>query len=243
MTNALTSKVNSRSLKSSKEGENVLLSEEKTIYLIDTSTSMSDILGRYGQEGVPTKIAAVRTAMKAMMEARLGYETDDHVGIVSFGGSGRNFTHVHAELEPCGSKHIAAISRLSPGGNTPMYQGLEKATHMLADADGLVRVVLMSDGEPNNGYTKTDIIGQVKKMSQRYGFVVDTVGIGGPDVSHYDEKFMQTLAFEGAGQFFPIDDVDELVKLLKKTAVERKVLFGSGIALLGDGSEIAGKAE
>lgn len=229
-----------------KEGKDVLMSEERTIYLIDASGSMAETIG-YDGDKVMSKSTAVRKAMGAMMEARLAYPTQDHVGIVTFGqgdyaATGRAFTKVLCDLGPASSHHIQAAQGINAMGDTPMYQGFEKAATLLAKADGMVRIVLMSDGEPNSGYSKSDVIAQVKKLSKQYGFIIDTVGIGVPGKTHeYDEQFMKTLAHEGAGEFFPIDTVDDLVKLLKRTAMERKALLGGGIRLLGDGAAVYGK--
>lgn len=233
---------NTQALASLKEGEDVLLSEEETVYLVDGSGSMCETIGYDGDVSV-TKCEAVRKAMTAMMDARLSYATADKAGIVVFGVNGRSMTEVVAPLEVVSHNHVASISRIGAGGGTPMFQGLEKAAAMLSNANGLARIVLMSDGEPNEGYNKPDIIGLVRKLSKQYGFIIDTVGIGVPEKTHsYDEQFMKDMANEGAGQFFPIDNVEELVKLLKKTAIERKALFGDGIKLLGDGNKIFKKS-
>lgn len=231
-----------KALSKLKEGDDVLMSEEQAVYLIDVSGSMSGTIGFDGDRMI-NKAGAVRKAMQAMMEARLSYATADKVGIIAFGVEGRQMTEVLAPLEVAGPQHLTCISQISSAGGTPMYQGLEKSAEVLAGAEGLVRIVLMSDGEPNEGYSKEDILGLVRKLSKAYGFIVDTIGIGIPGrTSSYDEKFMKSVAMEGAGQFFPIDNVDELVKLLKKSAIERKVLFGEGIRLLGDGDAKTSKS-
>lgn len=235
--------IKDKALTKLKEGEDVLMSEEQAIYLVDVSGSMANIIGYDGDYQI-TKAQAVFKAMRAMMEARLSYATADKVGIITFGASGRRLTEVIAELEVAGPQHLSCLSGVENAhGGTPMYQGLERSAEVLAGAEGLVRIVLMSDGEPNEGHSKSDVLGIARKLSKTYGFIIDTIGIGIPGKTReYDEVFMKTLAVEGAGQFFPIDNVEELVKLLKKTAIERKALFGEGIKLLGDGSKLAKSA-
>lgn len=219
------------------EGKSVLLGEESTVYLIDMSSSMAEFLGDY--KGFPLKKdEAVVKALSAMMEARLSYPTADRVAIVVFSTAyeSRSMSPVVVNLGPCSSKHVSKIVKLYGSGCTPMYQGLEKAARVLAEAEGLVRIVMMSDGEPNEGYSKSEILALGLKLSKQYGFIIDTIGIGIPGkTSCYDERFLKTLAHNGAGQFFPIEDVDALVKLLRQTAIERRTLIGSGIKLLGDG--------
>ena len=240
MSKALTKK--KARLRSHKEGEDVLLSEEKTVYLIDTSGSMEYCLGAT-EESVLTKCQAVRRAMKEMLKARLAYPTADHVAIVEFGTSGWGDaqTRISCELRPvtAGGKHFRAAEGISANACTPMYQGFEKAAEVLASSEGLVRIVMMSDGEPNAGYDKADVVDLVTRLSRQYGFVIDTVGIGIPGAtSTYDERFMKLCASRGAGQFFPIEDVDALVKMLRQTSIERQGLIGSGVKLLGEGTEL-----
>ena len=112
-------KTTTKALAKSKEGEDVLMSEEKTIYLIDSSGSMGDKLGTYQGKSL-TKVEAVRMALGAMMEARLSYPTDDHVGIVTFGYSGsRGMAREVVPLKPCDQKHIELAKSIRASGGTP----------------------------------------------------------------------------------------------------------------------------
>ena len=124
--------------------------------------------------------------------------------------------------------------KLRAQGDTPMFQAFEKACKQLASAPGLARIVMLTDGEPNQGYTKQDILHLVEKVATRYGIIVDCVGIGikGKTVD-YDEEFLRKLAEVGSGEFYPIEDIDQLVKRLMFSALERKALLGGGIKLLG----------
>lgn len=219
-----------------KEGMNVLLSEETTIYLVDGSGSMRDIMGHKDGQRL-SKAEAVEMALVAMLEARLSYDTADKVGVVAFGLDGSGLVQTLMEPRVVTHKHIEAVKGIGAHNSTPMYQGFERAARELAEAEGLVRIVMLSDGEPNAGYGKDDILDLVEKLSAKYGFIVDCVGIGIPDATpEYDEKFLKVLASKGSGEFYPIDDIDELVKRLTTTARERKALLGGGVKLLGDAS-------
>jgi Mg-chelatase subunit ChlD len=226
----------SKAIKKLVEGDDVLLSEETTIYLIDNSSSMHYILGNYESQQI-SKLDAVKMAVKAMLEARLGYASADKVGIIAFTSRAENYTNTLMEPKVAEPDHMKVVEQLCAAGGTPMYQGFEAAARQLADAQGLVRIVLLSDGEPNEGYRKSDVRGLVQKLSKEYGFIVDTVGIGLPgQTTEYDEAFMKQLAADGMGEFYPIDDANELKKLLVQFTKERKQLLGTGVKLLGSAS-------
>lgn len=220
-----------------KEGNSVLMSSETTVYCIDASGSMDDALAGWG--GMSKK-AAVQQALRAMVQARMDNPTSDRVGFIIFGSS-HDGVKVLVPPKVCGPEHFAAVQTgIYGGGDTPMYGSLEQAARELADAENLTRIVLMSDGEPNVGGHKSECLELIQKLSEEYGFVVDTVGIGVPGKTGcYDEHFMRKAAELGAGEFYPVDEVDKLVKLLVQTATERMRLLGGGIKLLSGKVESA----
>ena len=248
----MSKKSDTKDLKKMKEGEDVLLSEETTVYLIDCSGSMNDMMagsssysdysgGDLNPDGEEVnlincrKVTAVKRAMVAMLEARQSYPTADKIGIVGFSGSynEQKFSRSLIDPEMVSSDHFKAVASLWATGGTPMYQGFEKAARLLADAEGMARIVLISDGEPNEGYEKDDIRKLVGTFNTDYGFVIDCVGIGIPGkTSAYDEAFMKDLAKLGSGEFYPVEDLDELTKRLVRMVQERYLLIGEGIKLL-----------
>lgn len=219
------------------EGQNVLLSEETTVYLVDVSGSMGDVMGeRQGKE--IRKDEAVRLAMEAVLETRVANPTADKVGIVTFGGSYSSLTEVLLEPRVIELEHMKLLSRIGHHNDTPMYAGLERGARLLAEAQGLVRIVLLSDGWPNQGGGKSDVKRLAEKLGKEYGIIIDCVGIGVPNrTPSYDQDFMKEVAKLGSGEFYPIDDIDQLVKRLATTATERKMLLGGGVMLLGDMSQ------
>lgn len=235
------------------EGRDVIGSEEDTVYLIDLSTSMNNRIDSQSDgtkddtenatEEHPTKIQAVKRAMSAMLTVRLSNPTADRVSLVGFGGGvswGDPKVRVIQPLSIVGEKHITSIQKQVADHGTPMYQGFEKAAEVLADAQGLARIVLLSDGEPDkDSYSKKEILEQVRQLAEQFGIIVDTIGVGINGVaSHYDEEFLKEMARLGAGHFFPIEDVDSLVALIKETALERQRFLGGGVRLLGDGLSV-----
>lgn len=224
------------------EGGSVLLSEETVVYCVDTSGSMEGRL-EYGT-GVAdddtklarsmSKRAAVVYAMRAMLNARQGYANADRLGVVTFGGGGgRAYATTKIKPSVVKASHFEVIKDIGADGNTPMFQGLKQAAEELKDAEGLVRILLISDGEPNAGYTKHEIRALVSEMHEDYGFVIDCLGIGIPGkTGDYDEDFLKDLATLGGGEFYPVESVDQLIKKLVHMVRERQLFIGGGIKLL-----------
>lgn len=220
------------------EGESVLLSEETTIYAIDVSGSMDELLSRKAEKAGllnlnDKKIEAVRTALSAMLNARQSYTSADKLGVVTFGGNVRDYATTVIAPSPMSTKHFDTLGSIHADGGTPMFQGLKKSAEELKDAEGLVRILLITDGEPNSGYEKKDVLELINEMHQDYGFVIDTLGIGIPgQTSSYDETFLKTAAKLGGGEFYPVEDIDALIKRLVEQVRERQLYIGSGIKLL-----------
>jgi Mg-chelatase subunit ChlD len=233
------------------------MQDETCIYLIDMSSSMAHNIQSvsWSEEeadkaaGVNynddtklrrkmSKRAAVAYALRAMMTARQAYATADKLGFVTFAGDdGRNCTKVLVPPSPTSIDHLEAIKQMSAYGNTPMFQGLKRAAEELKDAEGLVRILLISDGEPNASYTKNDIIDLAEEMHKELGFVIDCLGIGVPgETGDYDEKFLETVAAVGGGEFYPVENVDDLIKRLVEQVRERQLYIGGGIKMLGAAS-------
>lgn len=217
------------------EGKNVLMAEETTIYVVDISGSMIDTIGEKDGQNI-SKSGAVRLAMEAVFDVRLSNDTADKVGIVLFGGY-QQPAKVLLDPTVIRQEHLKLLSSIGANDDTPMYAGMEKGARLLAEVDGLARIVLMTDGMPNRGGNKDDIVQLVGKLSGQYGIITDCVGIGSAKHYHYDEEFLKLAAREGKGEFYPIDDIDSLVKRLVQTAIERKMLLGKGVMLLGDASQ------
>lgn len=210
----------------SKEGKGLLFSEETAVYLLDSSGSMGSLMDSVSKA---SKQVALKEALNAMMAVRQEFQSNDRLGLVGFGGS------AEWKIQPTayGPDHVGAIDSIHNGGGTPMLPAIRLAASELLNHTGLLRVVILSDGEPNIEGTKAQVLDACTALYHKVGIIFDTVGIGIPGVtSDYDERFMTQVAEQSGGQFFPAGDIEELRKLLKRMARERAVLLGTGIKQL-----------
>lgn len=224
----------SESKKLMKEGQDVLMSEETTMYVLDTSGSMKDFMGEKASFA-GTKLEAMKKAVIAALEQRLISGGVDKLGVVVFGGVGNKGVKLLFKPSIPDKSYIISVRSVCASGLTPMYEALKRAQDILEMSDGLVRVVLVSDGEPNGVHGKGDVERLVTCMAQDYGYVIDTVGIGTDFSLDYDEIFMKRLASLGEGEFYPVSSADELLSRFLEMERERRSLIGDGIKLLRAG--------
>jgi Ca-activated chloride channel family protein len=104
------------------------------------------------------------------------------------------------------------INTIEPGGTTNLSAGLIKgAQYVLSHKkSGVVqRVILLSDGHANEGITDEK---QLAKIAQEYktaGVGITTMGVG----EGFDEELMETIADNGGGNFYYIDQPDQIPQI------------------------------
>ncbi|GHV35232.1 hypothetical protein FACS1894187_07510 [Synergistales bacterium] len=93
------------------------------------------------------------------------------------------------------------ISRVSPGGATALYDGVETGAEQIEPfiKDGYVpRVILLSDGIANCGPSTTYELSRLARRLARQGMTITTIGLG----LDYNEDLMTALASESGGNAY-----------------------------------------
>jgi Ca-activated chloride channel family protein len=99
------------------------------------------------------------------------------------------------------------LEKITPGGSTALYAGLEngiKAARKLTREANLV--LLLSDGLANIGETDLEVIGQSAKKAAQKDIIVSTIGVG----LDYNEAMMAEIASQGSGRFYHIESPDQI---------------------------------
>lgn len=95
-----------------------------------------------------------------------------------------------------GGHQRAAIAGIQPGGNTNLHRGWKDGTDALAEVSGqgLKRVILLSDGQANEGVTdEAEIAAQCAAWTSQ-GVTTSTYGLG----NRFHEELMVAMARAGA---------------------------------------------
>ena len=166
----------------------LLRNDLEVIYVVDTSGSMAG-----------EKIVALRGALEALRDAPV---QNTRVALMRFSSSSQilfNFT------EPGTASWTTAwnqaLSAISAGGGTQMYNALQAANNLLPDTATCPtpttcrerRIVLMSDGQAGDSSLANSTINALVTK----GVVVDTVALG----ADADEAGLQDIATRTGGLF------------------------------------------
>jgi Ca-activated chloride channel family protein len=118
----------------------------------------------------------------------------------------------------------AAIAGIHSGGNTHLHGGWREGADTLADVagTGLKRVILLSDGQANEGLTDAAAIAaQCAEWAAR-GVTTSTYGLG----NSFNEELMVAMARAGGGNHYYGDTAEDLI-----TTVARLGGAGQGSVL------------
>jgi Ca-activated chloride channel family protein len=192
--------------------------------VIDTSGSM---------DGAP--ISDARSATRALLSQ---LEQGDRLAVIAFSSS----TDVLLPSTPIDSAHLdelgAQIDRMTAQGTTDLRGGLTAGLEEVVrhwDPNGVNRVVLLSDGVPNDP-------GGVEAMAQaagERGIAITALGLG----VDYDETLLGAIAQRSGGRFHAVEQSSAVAQMFQEEVLRlvRTVARGAYVELSpGPGVTIEG---
>lgn len=194
-----------------------------TLLVVDRSGSMG---------GAPIEHA--RRAAKSLV-SRL--EDGDRVALVSYG------TDVTVDLpwttldRNTRARALHSIDALLEGGGTNLDGGLRRARALVSSMgafDGVVRVVLLSDGRANEGERRADRLAQHGEALREAGATLSALGLG----LDYNEDLLERLAVAGSGRYHYLRHAKDLGAILDDELLHatRVVARGARLVLGNDPS-------
>ncbi|MGD0613216.1 MAG: VWA domain-containing protein [Anaerolineales bacterium] len=171
-----------------------------TLLVIDTSGSM-----RYAD-----KLTGAKTAAEAYVDQM---RPEDQAGLLSFDTQVTYRQSLTAD--PNALKK--AISGLTTGGDTALFDALMQAVQILQNIPGRKAIILMTDGMDNRSkYTEDNVIQAVGANS----LSISTIGLGLPNqtgsISGVDETTLQSLASRAGGIYGYANDSSALSDLFQQ---------------------------
>jgi Ca-activated chloride channel family protein len=118
---------------------------------------------------------------------------------------------------------LHAIEDLYPAGGTYLSGGLEAGmaeVRRFLDAEGLNRIILLSDGRANVGVTDPESLTVAADRGREQGMSLTTMGVG----LDYQEEVMEALALAGGGNYYFIEQMSDLESVLGR---ELELLAGT----------------
>ena len=196
------------------------------IVILDRSGSMSSA------EKMPYAKAAVQDILSRLHDS-------DRFALISFA----NRATVHTPLLLAGFVQRARLSRMvagiRPAGGTNIGDGLQAALGILNDTDNgrSIKVLLLSDGQANQGITQPAALAQLAAHLNRNGAVLSTIGMG----LDFNETLLTTLADYGMGHYAYLEDLAGLGQVLAGDLQQTRRLYASSSSLhidLADGVQV-----
>ncbi len=171
------------------------------VFLIDVSGSMSS------QNKLPLLKSSYRLLVNQLREK-------DKVAIVVYAGSSGVVLESTSGMNK--EKILAAIEQLRSGGSTSGAEGLELAYEIAVKnfiENGNNRIVLATDGDFNVGPSSDGEMKQLIKKNRDRGVAISVLGFG---MGNYKDSKMETIADNGNGNYYYIDNLSEAKKVLVK---------------------------
>jgi len=122
------------------------------------------------------------------------------------------------------------LKRIVPGGSTALHDGwLEGSTQVskYVQPEQLNRVILLSDGLANVGETNPDVIGSNVHGLSKHGVSTSTMGIG----DDYNEDLMQAIANSGDGNYYYIQEPEQLESIFANELLGIKGTIGQRVSI------------
>ena len=122
------------------------------------------------------------------------------------------------------------VERIQPKGTTNLYGGMGRAAEELLGSKSpqhLTRVLVLTDGEANEGITEYhDIITQARQYRMQ-GATISTIGLG----VEYNEELMRGIAKNTGGNYYYIDTIDEIPQVFDRELKDFFSTVATGVSL------------
>ena len=169
-----------------------------------TPLNLALVLDRSGSMGGRPLFEAIRCAHAMIDRLR----ADDHAALVVFD----NKVDTLVDCRPMTDKFRfhAALDLIDSGGSTNLHGGWLRGAELIAGqarADSVSRVLLLSDGQANQGLLEQDAIASQCAELAKASVTTSTYGLG----RHFNEDLMDAMALSGQGQAYYGETADDLM--------------------------------
>lgn len=164
------------------------------MFVVDTSGSMANYVGP--DQKIQLAFEGIRAGIREL-------DDEDLAGVIGFAASIKEL--------PLTTDHDAIhnwLSGLYPSGGTKMYNSLKRAyEHLKAVNVQQKHLILLSDGRARDA-SDSDFMSLAREIAEAE-VMITTLAIG--DAA---QNLMQAIADEGSGQYVPVQNVNQLPKIL-----------------------------
>jgi len=159
--------------------------------------------------------APIQNAKEAALSVLRQLDERDAFSIVTYSSSSETVIPMERATDANKASARAAIETIDDDGGTCISCGLESGAHEVARSPiehGLRRILLISDGQANEGLYDRDELAQLAANKASRGVSISTVGVG----LDFDEVTMRRLAEVGRGSYYFVEDTVALSAMFSR---------------------------
>ncbi|HXA00765.1 MAG TPA: VWA domain-containing protein [Cytophagaceae bacterium] len=169
------------------------------VFLIDVSGSMSDA----------NKLPLLKKSLSLLVDRM---RSQDRIALTVYAGAAGLVLPSTSAADKQTIKD--ALENLNAGGSTAGGEGIILAYKVAKDnfiPNGINRVILATDGDFNIGSSSDGEMTRLIEEKRKEGTFISVLGFG---MGNYKDSKMETIADNGNGNYFYIDNIDEAKKVL-----------------------------
>jgi Ca-activated chloride channel family protein len=189
--------------------------------------SLAIIIDRSGSMHGPP-IANARAAALSMLRQ---LDARDAFSVIAYSSTARTVVAMVPASEANKAAARAAIETIDDDGGTCISCGLAAAAAEVARspvAGGLRRLLLISDGQANEGIYDRDELAALASRTAATGVSISTLGVG----LDFDEATMRRLAEVGRGNYYFVEDTVALSAMFGRELATLSQTIASGVQLV-----------
>ncbi|MBL9018882.1 MAG: VWA domain-containing protein [Myxococcales bacterium] len=159
---------------------------------------------------------------------------DDAFTVISYSSGDEVVAPMTRATPEAKSAARAAINRIYDDGGTCISCGLTRGAAELARSPvtgGLQRIVLISDGQANEGIWDRTELAQLAQTTAARGVSITALGVG----LDFDEVTMQRIAEVGRGRYYFVEDTARLAQMFSRELGGLTETIAADVRLLVDG--------
>jgi Ca-activated chloride channel family protein len=187
--------------------------------------NLSIVIDRSGSmEGKP--LADAKAAARHLVEL-LGPR--DRIAIITYSTGAELIVPMQMASASSRAHALQMIDAIDSSGGTNISQGLMVGSEALAaSGDGLRRLVLISDGQANEGLVGAHRLAELAATSAAGGTAITSVGVG----LDFDERTMSAIAIAGRGRYYFVEDTARIASLFERELADLGLTVASDAELL-----------
>ncbi len=186
------------------------------------------VIDRSGSMDAPDKMPYLKTSLGIFLRS---LAPNDWVSIVVYDDRAELLVPTQAVGD--GRWIENAVSRITPGGGTNLYDGLVMGLEQVSrnyDAQRNNRVILLTDGIANVGITDPQQIASTAQAFNARGIYLATIGLG----REFNDALLAQLASQGKGGYHFVGSAQDMDKIFRQevTGLQQKAASNVSVTLM-----------